>query len=373
LQHFGGNPSYRPTFRSKWYLSLLGSIACLIVMYSMSPGYTFVSIIAMTTIYLGLKFSRGEDDDLSTMVRDVLFQTTRRLQILIQRKQAEGTQLTWRPSFIAISADSFTRLAPFDLLRWISHYHGFGTFIHFIEGQLKADTNAESKLRLEQLISQSKASSAAIYVDTSISPSLRTAVAQTVQIPGISGLDNNSVLFEFARDDQSEIVHVTEGCEFASAVDYNICVLRSSERHFGYKRAIHVWLTPGDYRNANLMILLAYIIMGHPEWQGAEITLFASFEDTKLEKEIGRLNRLIDAGRIPISRQNVQRIPWNRQKASFANIVIEHSSEADLVLMGFSVTKAIADKGEYFKSYPQINDLLFVRAGQRIAISDEGK
>ena len=29
LEHFAGNPSYRPSFRSKWYLSLAGSVFCL--------------------------------------------------------------------------------------------------------------------------------------------------------------------------------------------------------------------------------------------------------------------------------------------------------------------------------------------------------
>ena len=33
LEHFAGNPSYRPTFRSKWYLSLMGALACFIMMF----------------------------------------------------------------------------------------------------------------------------------------------------------------------------------------------------------------------------------------------------------------------------------------------------------------------------------------------------
>jgi amino acid transporter len=371
LEHFSGNPSYRPTFKSKWYLSLLGSIVCFIVMFEMAPGYAILAILAMSAIYWTIRRSRNVQGDLSIMVRGALFQLTRKLKIFIQRKH-DDTSLTrnWRPSFIAISPDSFKRLSQFDLLRWISHIYGFGTFFHFIKGPLDKKTNAESKEILEKLISQAAVSKSSVFVDTIVSPSFKTAVAQVIQIPGISGMENNGILFEFQEDNPEDISNIIDGCDFASYVDYNLCVLRSSERHFGYKRNIHIWLTPGDLRNANLMILIAYILLGHPEWEGGEIDLFVAFEKKELNKEVLRLNRLIDKGRIPISHQKVIKIPWNKRSKSFEALVSENSNEADLVIMGFSVSKLQEDKGSYFKRFNTINDVLFVRAGQQIAISD---
>lgn len=370
LEHFAGNPSYRPTFRSKWYLSLIGALACFIMMFQMAPVYAFLALISIAVIYWSLKRGREEEDDLSAMIKGVLFQLTRRLQILIQRKQASVTLSNWRPSFIAVSSSSFTRLAPFDLLRWISHYYGFGTFIHYIKGPLNESTQKESKEKLNQLIKQGAASQAGIYVDTIISPSFKTAVAQIVQLPGISGLENNSMLFEFHEDDESEISRIIEGCQFASIVDFNQCVLRSSERHFGYKKRIDIWLTPGDYRNANLMILLAYIIIGHPEWKGCEIEIFAAFEKAEMSRQVGRLNQLIEQGRIPISQNKVQRMPWNKRAKSYQNLVCENSENADLVIMGFSLNKVTQEKGEFFKRFKNIKEILFVRAGQKIVISE---
>ena len=64
LEHFAGNPSYRPTFRSKWYLSLIGALACFIMMFQMAPVYAFLSLIAIVVIYLSLKRGREEEDDL---------------------------------------------------------------------------------------------------------------------------------------------------------------------------------------------------------------------------------------------------------------------------------------------------------------------
>jgi len=371
LEHFSGNPSYRPTFKSKWYLSLIGAVACFVIMFQMAPGYALLAVLAMAVLYWTIRHSRNEEGDLSAMVQGALFQLTRKLKIFIQRKHEDnGVTRNWRPSFIAISSDSFNRLAQFDLLRWISHVYGFGTFFHFIKGPLDKKTNIEAIEILDKLIAQAAVSKSGIFVDTIISPSFKTAVAQVIQIPGISGMENNSILFEFQEDEQTGISEIIDGCNFASYVDYNLCVLRSSERHFGYKKNIHIWLTPGDLRNANLMILLAYILLGHPEWNGGEIDLYVAFEKKELNKEVLRLNRLIDKGRIPISHKKVKKIPWNKRAKSFETLVSENSQLADLVMMGFSVSKLQQDKGAYFKRFDSINDVLFVRAGQQIAISD---
>jgi amino acid transporter len=370
LEHFAGNPSYRPTFRSRWYLSLIGAAACFIMMFQMAPMYALASLLAIIALYFSLKKSSPEEDDLSAMIKGVLFQATRRLQVIIQKKKSRVTITNWRPSLIAVSGATMTRIAPFDLLRWISDYYGFGTYIHFIKGQLDQNTKKEAKESLGQMINQATQSHAGIYVDTVISPSFKTAVAQIVQIPGIAGMENNTILFEFPQNKPFEIEEIIGGCHFAAIVDYNIAVLRSSERHFGLKSRIDIWLTPGDYSNASLMILLAYIMKGHHDWSGCDITLFAAFDKKDLDRQISHLNQLIDIGRIPISRQNVQRIPWDKKKIPYEKLVDDNSSGADLVMMGFSLTKLTKQKGKFFTSFNQIKDILFVRAGQRIVITD---
>ncbi|UCH92880.1 MAG: amino acid permease, partial [Candidatus Aminicenantes bacterium] len=158
---------------------------------------------------------------------------------------------------------------------------------------------------------------------------------------------------------------------FASIVDFNIAVLRSSDRHFGYKKRIDIWLTPGDYSNANLMILLSYILMGHPEWKGCKIELFAAFEASDMDRHVAQLNRLIDDGRIPIAKKNLQKIPWDKDKSSYEAMVTQHSESADLVIMGFSLKKIKKEKGDFFKKFGNVKDILFVRAGQKILITED--
>ncbi len=369
LEHFAGNPSYRPTFRTKWYLSLIGAVASFIMMFQMQPIYAILSLIAMSLIYIGLRETRKGERSLSTILKGVLFQATRRLQIAIQKREASTDVSNWRPSFIAISRFSHIRLAPFDMLRWISHYYGFGSYIHFIEGPLNPANETESREVLKRLINQIRYSEAGIYVDTIISPSFKTAIAQIVQIPGISGMDNNGILFEFNRDYKGDLDEIVDGVYFAAVVGFNICILRSGDRHFGYRRSIHIYLNPGDYRNANLMILLSYIMLGHPDWKNCEISVFDTYIEDEGAMANDRLSTLISEGRLPIAEANVQRIKMKPEQR-LQDVVRETSSQADLVVMGLSLKKMRQDHGKHLKDFPGTMDILFIHAREHILITE---
>ena len=110
-------------------------------------------------------------------------------------------------------------------------------------------------------------------------------MAQILQMPGISGLPNNCLLLEFKDENPDELIEVGEGARLASSLMYNVLILRSREYRFGYRSSIHVWVTEENLKNAPLMLLLAYIIVGHPEWKRAEIRLFACSERRNAERE----------------------------------------------------------------------------------------
>ena len=44
LEHFSADPSYRPTFKSRWYFSLLGSILSFYLMFKVDTFYALISI-----------------------------------------------------------------------------------------------------------------------------------------------------------------------------------------------------------------------------------------------------------------------------------------------------------------------------------------
>lgn len=370
LEHFAGNPSYRPTFKTKWYFSLVGALSCFLMMFMMQPVYALGALISMAGIYMWLNKTKKGERNLSMVFRGVMFQSTRKLQIAIQKRNAAPDMSNWRPSIVALTEYSEDRVAVFNLLRWLSHHYGFGSYIHFIKGPLNLATNTESKKILNNLINQSAMSEAGFYVDTIVAPTFKTAVAQIVQIPGITGMENNSILFNFYKDNKEEIPPIIDGCYFTAVTGQNALILRSGTRHFGFRRLIDIWLTPGDYRNANLMILLSYILIGHPEWKGCQIRVF-DVEDEGTSR-VNRLEDQISSGRLPISPSNIQRIQ-KLPHETIADKISGVSCDSDLIVLGLSLKKMRRDNGKYLQSFPCAQDMLFVRAGQRILIDTEAE
>ncbi|MFC1595513.1 amino acid permease [Gemmatimonadota bacterium] len=369
LEHFAARPSYRPSFRSRWYISLLGAVMAFMLMFQMDPVYALAALLIMFGINRWINARRPQDrDDLSAIFHGVMTQLTRYIQIRLQKilpwKQSED----WRPSIIMVNGRSFTHTSPIQLFSWLCHRFGFGTYLHFIEGFLSPETYRESRSVMAQLIRLREAKHSAIYVDTMISPSMRSALAQSLQVPGISGMENNTILLEFStHDEESVLDEIREGCEFAQSVDMNRLILRHGDHFFGDRKSIHIWITWHDYSNVNLMILLTYILIAHPDWKNAEINVFAAFPMEEVEEQTKKLTELISKGRIPITRKNIRIIPTDA-KIDFARLAQTTSSDADLVVMGFTQER-IDEKGvELFRRYGNLKDVLWVSARQEILI-----
>ncbi|MBU1640721.1 MAG: amino acid permease, partial [Proteobacteria bacterium] len=136
LEHFAADPSYRPAFRSKWYISLFGAVACLWLMFKMSLPYAVVAILVMTALYLWIGYHNPARRGLAAIFQGAIFQVSRQLQVFLQKSSQKSDEERWRPSVVCISSSSFERLDAFNLLRWIAHRFGFGTYIHYLPGYL---------------------------------------------------------------------------------------------------------------------------------------------------------------------------------------------------------------------------------------------
>jgi len=292
-------------------------------------------------------------------MQGVIFQVSRKLQLFLQSAHHHRGLVNWRPSLVCISKDSFSRQSAFDLIRWVSHHYGFGTYIHYIEGYLSKETGAQAQQSLARLIRMAGASKGRVFVDTLVSPSMTTAICQVIQLPGISGHENNGILFEFSKREPEVLDRLIPDLSLIPTVHFDLYILASSERKFGYRKEIHIWLTPRDYENASLMILTGYILLGDPEWKRGFVKIFATYPEQQLSQEEDKLRALIQAGRIPISPHNINMMPLP-EGLSIKETINERSQEADLIIRGIR-TEMLKHKGkEIFLGYDKVGDILFV-------------
>ena len=368
LEHFASNPSYRPTFHSRWYVSVVGAVMCGVLMIQIGAFYALISMILMTITYLGLRRGHSGQRDLAAIFQGTMFQLTRWLQTTLQKSRVMASEGGWRPSIVAVTRFGERRLGHFDLLRWICHRHGFGHFIRLFSGNYSFSSEIQARIKVDGLIKRTEVSRAGIFVDSLISPTFQLALSQILQMPGISGLPNNCILLEFDRENADEIEEVVQGARLAANSLFNVLILRSTGYRFGYRSSIHVWVTEDNLSNAPMMLLLAYIIVGHPDWKRAEIRLFVCSDSTDAEQEANRLSALTQEGRLPISMQNVTSVSY-KGKASLEDEVSLRSNQADLTIVGLTSENIDANGLEHnLRSYEGANDVLFVHSVEQILI-----
>ena len=364
LEHFAADPSYRPTFRSKWYFSLFGAILCFYLMFKMNFGYAVLSLTIMIGIYFWVGSLHKNKKGLVNLFKGLIFQVSRQLQVYIQSRDSVFAEDSWRPFIISISKDSFQRRSALDLVRWMSHKYGFGTYIHFVEGFLNKETFKESKVIKERLLHLIEGTKSRIFLDTIISPSYTSAIAQSIQLSGVSGKGNNLMLYEFSDEEPSTLDVAISNYQLLNATEFDVCILRSTLRGFGYNREIHVWISSEDYINANLMILVAYIMLGHPEWKNGFIKIYSVYPEGSYQEKRKEMLDLVSEGRLPISARNIKLIPQQDQN-DLHGIINKNSADADLTIIGFNDQQMQKEGKNLFLGYSDLGNVTFVNAYEK--------
>ncbi|MGA1495322.1 MAG: amino acid permease, partial [Rhodothermales bacterium] len=368
LEHFAARPSYRPSFRSRWYISLFGAVMCAFMMFQMDPVFALAAILVMVGLYQVVKQSHEGTHDLAAMFQGVMTQTSRYMHIRLQRRRRRASDDEWRPSVIMGNERTFDRRSPLEFMRWICHRHGGGSYLHYIPGTLNTKSYREAQRVQARLVGMARSQKSTVYMNTIISPSMISALAQSLQVPGVSGLSNNAVMFEFSQNDDPQVVKdVVSWCDFAASTRMTLMVLRHGDLHFGEHKSIHVWLTWNDQENANLMILLSYILLGHPDWNDAEIRVFVALPRDQVEERREEFEHLMTQGRLPVSEKNIRFLPTNNVDA-FRRLVARYSASADLTVVGFDMEGLEERKENVFLNHPDLGDVLFVHTPRQITM-----
>ncbi len=361
FEHFAADPSYRPTFRSKWYISLLGGLLCFWLMFKMNSAYAILAIALMVGIYIWITKVKNDSSGLANLFKGVIFQVSRSLQIFLQRRDAEKKDDSWRPFMITLSENSFKRPTALQMTSWISYKYGFGTYHHYIEGDFNAKSKRESESTVNRLLDLSKGIKNKVYLNTTICENHSQALGTILQEANVSGNANNMILLEYTQDEIDKFDYFFDNYPLLEASKMDLCVQRTSVKGFGMMKQIHIWITTTDFVNSNLMILLGYIILGHPDWKKAEIKIFSIYDIGDFESKKEKLQTLITEGRLPISSNNIQLIQQGKEE-TFKDIINRTSTDSDLTIIGFDDPDIHKDGKEVFLNYPELGNILFVNA-----------
>ncbi|MCK5857401.1 MAG: amino acid permease [Bacteroidales bacterium] len=367
LYHWGADPSYRPSFKTFRWLSFLGFVMSFWLMFKMDFLYTIISLIAMTILYFLIQTSHKDRKGVEGIFQGALYQLSMRLKLFVQRSKKAKSANKWRPAVVCVSSESFQREKAFDLLNWFSYKYGYGTYIHLIEGFFNDETRRDAEHTLQSLLRRADQKKHNVYLDTLISPSYTSAIAQIVQLPGISGMENNMVLFEFFKEKHKGLSRIIDNYALVRAAMMDVCILSSANEEMKYRNGIHLWFQPQDFNNMNLMMMLSFIILGHPKWKKAQIQVYYVSNAGDQEYIQQNLIHKVQESRIPISEKNIETFTLEEGE-SFKGLVNKKSSEAGMVVVGFTDQQLQEEKEALFSGYDALQDVLFVSSYGEVQI-----
>lgn len=317
LEALVANPSYRPTFRVHWLLSILGFAGCLFVMFLLHVPATLGAILVSFGIYSALK--RKQYQTAWGDFRSGLWFAVTRLGLL-QLAQSRQHVRNWRPVLLVLAGNPKTRQTLVEFASGIEARRGLLFLAHIVTGPWQSLILKQPVLQrsLEEFIADNRLSAVAKVV---LANDFEHGVSTLLQVSGVGALQPNTVLLGWSED-------AVKQAEFARTIRHILELQRNLLIHVEAElpradlaRRIDIWWRARE--NGSLMLTLAHLLTQAPRWRDYTI----------------RINRIIqdEAGREQADTSTRQMIADARIEAE-SNVIV--SGEPPLEVIGRESEKA---------------------------------
>lgn len=363
IEGFLQSPSFRPTFRIPWYISLLGALGCIAIMFLINSGATVAAAIIVLTIYLWLE--RREIRTTWGDVRQGIWLSLVRAGLHNIADNADPKN--WRPHLLVLSGAPTKRWHLIELATDFTHNRGLITVASILP------TGARSLKQQEQIRSTIRdyleKRGIQAFVKLIEASDTSKGAQQLIDTYGIGPLMPNTVLLGDTETDDHEAreryCQIIQKCHQAKR---NIIILRNPPSQMPqFPQRIDVWWG-GLQSNGGLMLILAYLLRTGMRWRSTDIYLkLVVSNQVAAQAAQANLNKLLDT--LSIGAQSNIIVAEDRP---FDAILRKSSATADLILMGLATPDE--SFAEYYRSLQQktlgMPPTIFVLAAEDLAFSE---
>jgi amino acid transporter len=345
FERLSGDPSFRPTIRVPWFVSLLGSLAAVVVMFLISSVACVVALILELALYIYLR--RRSMQKRWGDVRAGLWVALARVALL-QLKTHEKDPRNWRPHILLFVGDTAKRIGLVRLANWFNQNRGIVTACRLVEGDLEKLAPDVDRMRAEMDADLQQAD-LKIFSEVDIVSDFESGAVNVVQANGIAGLQSNTVMFGWPdkRDRQERLLRIMRSI---AKLKKSTIIARINWAHEpGQERKIDIWWR-GKQHNGDLMLLLTHLLMMNPEWRDARVVIRSIIlDEEQQESRSARLAILISETRIPAETEIVTK----PADMTVAEVIHQHSRTADITFLGLM----IPEPGEESESVERLVEL----------------
>ncbi|PSN19885.1 Na-K-Cl cotransporter [filamentous cyanobacterium CCP5] len=369
LEGFLQSPSFRPTFQVPWFLSLLGAVGCIAVMFLINAIATIAAAAIVLGIYLWLE--RREIQGTWGDLRQGLWLTLMRTALF--RIEGGLDAKNWRPHVMVFSGAPTKRWHLVRLAAELTHHRGLITVASVLPPGSRVGAQQEALEATIQDYLERQGIQAFVRLVTAPEPF--EGMKQLIEAYGIGPLVPNTILIGDTENLEGE------GCErFCRMVAQchtakrNVVIFRSHPGEYEairnrppQNRRIDVWWG-GLQANGGLMLILAYLMRTSWEWRGAEVRLNLVVPNAAAQQAAKQnLAQVVKSLRIGATPRVI--LAENR---SFDQILRTTSAKADIVFLGLAIpTDQFTD---YYRDLQrrttQLPPTIFVLASEELEFSE---
>lgn len=280
--------SFRPTFKIPRAVSFIGACGCAFMMFLINPVFSFVAIITIIALYVGLgrRGLKAEWGDIRGGIFLVLAERASQLAAKFPRHQ-----VSWKPDLLIPIDDPKVWAGSLLFIRNITY--PAGSIFAF---SVKESDLTETEKGLAELLNPLKDQGLLVHSATIEDNDFLHGARLVMQTLKAGALRPNSLFMSIGNDPQKDAI-VAQLVQYAIKYQLGVIILKQHPRlAFGMQQTVNLWLRDKS-PNWHLAVLISLQLQLN--W-GGRLNLITASADKTDERHLYRfLESLGDQARLP--------------------------------------------------------------------------
>ncbi|HET6345033.1 MAG TPA: amino acid permease, partial [Myxococcota bacterium] len=366
------HPSWRPTFKTPWYVAFVGAAACLMVMLMVNPAATFVSLALLGAVY-GWVARRNIKVQFEDVRESIFFYLARKALYLLTDRMQHAKN--WHLNLLAFVPSPSTHRDFVHFVAGLTHRTGILTFATFLPESWQHSYRLDaSEKTLRDFFSRDRIP---CLVEANATPDVTTGMRSFVQTYGLGPLQPNTVALNQPAD-PTQAQALFETLETAATRGKNIVLFRGTPEagetggvfpadHEPPPRQVEIWWGGAYRNNFSLMLYLAKVLLSTARFKDARLVIKTAVFDANTQAS---LTTYLD-GFIAKHRLNADFEVLQCEHGAALDTLAAHATDSDLVFMGLKPFPRAGGDGAYAAYYASLaGKLATVRNVALVAASE---
>jgi len=359
------NPSWRPLFKIPIFLSFTGTVACLVSMFMINAGWSFIALfsVGLLCFWTTKRNLKGNWDDIRYSIFS-FFASTATNKLMHLKKNPRS----WRPNILTIVDPKLKDPQLIHFAHALNQSKGFLTYGTTL---LEKDPEPIKAVQTSyETYFQKKDIPCFFHINSHQTPLLGTH--NIVKNYGLGPLQPNTIILKQPAENSSSF------CELISStfeLQKNLIILKSNLTSLTFTeerkgKHIDLWWGGKYHSNFELSLALAHLLHSGKFWLDSTITI-----KTIVQNETSRIHmtKLFDKYHKVLRFKNLHFKPYIDETTDFYSHIADYSTDADLTFLGLRAPAPNESNREYEAYYNTlmektegIQNVAYVLAGENL-------